>query len=125
MYEPTAGTQAERAGFVVVRIAGSHYQMFNERTRRHTTVPLHNRDLPRGTISAITRQAALTRDEFLKLLCMGVVGWRSVAANEGQSGRSVSSPFLVRPLLLPFLICWSSPSSRGTTVIARLRRPSR
>jgi predicted RNA binding protein YcfA (HicA-like mRNA interferase family) len=58
----------ERAGFVVVRIAGSHYQMFNERTRRHTTVPLHNRDLPRGTVSAIIQQAGLTRDEFLKLL---------------------------------------------------------
>jgi predicted RNA binding protein YcfA (HicA-like mRNA interferase family) len=58
----------ERAGFVVVRIAGSHYQMFNARTRRHTTVPHHNRDLPRGTISAIIQQAGLTRDEFLKLL---------------------------------------------------------
>jgi predicted RNA binding protein YcfA (HicA-like mRNA interferase family) len=58
----------EQAGFVVVRIVGSHYQMFNERTRRHTTVPHHNRDLPRGTISAIIQQAGLTRDEFLKLL---------------------------------------------------------
>jgi predicted RNA binding protein YcfA (HicA-like mRNA interferase family) len=58
----------EHAGFVVVRIVGSHYQMFNERTRRHTTVPHHNRDLPRGTISAIIQQAGLTRDEFLKLL---------------------------------------------------------
>jgi len=29
----------ERAGFVVIRIVGSHYQLFNERTRRHTTVP--------------------------------------------------------------------------------------
>jgi predicted RNA binding protein YcfA (HicA-like mRNA interferase family) len=58
----------ERAGFVVIRIIGSHYQMLNERTRRRTTVPLHNRDLPRGTISAILQQAGLTRDEFLKLL---------------------------------------------------------
>jgi predicted RNA binding protein YcfA (HicA-like mRNA interferase family) len=29
----------ERAGFVIIRIVGSHYQLFNERTRRHTTVP--------------------------------------------------------------------------------------
>jgi predicted RNA binding protein YcfA (HicA-like mRNA interferase family) len=58
----------ERGGFEVVRIVGSHYQMFSERTRRHTTVPHHNRDLPRGTVAAIIQQAGLTRDEFLKLL---------------------------------------------------------
>jgi predicted RNA binding protein YcfA (HicA-like mRNA interferase family) len=57
-----------RGGFVVLRIAGSHYQLFNERTRRHTTVPYHNRDLPRGTVSAIVQQAGLTRAEFLSLL---------------------------------------------------------
>jgi predicted RNA binding protein YcfA (HicA-like mRNA interferase family) len=58
----------EQAGFVVLRIVGSHYQMFNPTTHRRTTVPLHNRDLPRGTVSAIIQQAGLTRDEFLKLL---------------------------------------------------------
>jgi predicted RNA binding protein YcfA (HicA-like mRNA interferase family) len=58
----------ERCGFVVVRISGSHYQLFNERTRRHTTVPHHNRDLPRGTVSAIVQQAGLTREDFLKAL---------------------------------------------------------
>jgi predicted RNA binding protein YcfA (HicA-like mRNA interferase family) len=58
----------ERCGFVVIRIAGSHYQLFNERTRRHTTVPHHNRDLPRGTVAAIIQQAGLTREEFLTLL---------------------------------------------------------
>jgi predicted RNA binding protein YcfA (HicA-like mRNA interferase family) len=58
----------ERCGFVVVRISGSHYQLFNERTRRHTTVPHHNRDLPRGTVSAVIQQAGLTREDFLKAL---------------------------------------------------------
>lgn len=58
----------ERAGFVVIRIIGSHYQMFNERTGRHSTVPHHRRDLPRGTVAAIVRQAGLTREEFLTLL---------------------------------------------------------
>jgi predicted RNA binding protein YcfA (HicA-like mRNA interferase family) len=58
----------EQAGFVVVRIAGSHYQLFNERSRRHTTVPYHNRDLPRGTVAAIIQQAGLTREEFLNFL---------------------------------------------------------
>ncbi len=58
----------ERAGFVIVRIAGSHYQLFNAQTRRHTTVPYHNRDLPRGTLAGIIQQAGLTREEFLDLL---------------------------------------------------------
>ena len=58
----------ERCGFVVVRIVGSHYQLFNERTRRHTTVPYHNRELARGTVAAIVRQAGLTGDEFIELL---------------------------------------------------------
>jgi predicted RNA binding protein YcfA (HicA-like mRNA interferase family) len=55
----------ERCGFRVIRISGSHYQLLNERTHRHTTVPHHNRDLPRGTVAAILRQAGLTREEFL------------------------------------------------------------
>jgi predicted RNA binding protein YcfA (HicA-like mRNA interferase family) len=58
----------ERYGFVLIRVVGSHYQLFNSRTRRHVTVPYHNRDLPRGTLLAIIQQAGLARDEFLKLL---------------------------------------------------------
>jgi predicted RNA binding protein YcfA (HicA-like mRNA interferase family) len=58
----------EQAGFIIVRIVDSHYQLFNEQTGRHTTVPHHNRDLPRGTLVAIIHQAGLTRDEFLNLL---------------------------------------------------------
>ncbi len=58
----------ERAGFAVARIAGSHYQMFNEQSRRYVTVPHHNRDLPKGTLAAIIQQAGLSRDEFLNLL---------------------------------------------------------
>jgi predicted RNA binding protein YcfA (HicA-like mRNA interferase family) len=61
-------TALERCGFTVIRIAGSHYQMFNERTRRHTTVPYHNRDLPRGTVAAIIQQAGVTREEFRRQL---------------------------------------------------------
>jgi predicted RNA binding protein YcfA (HicA-like mRNA interferase family) len=47
---------------------GSHYQLFDEPTGRHTTVPHHNRDLARGSVAAIVRQAGLTRDEFIVLL---------------------------------------------------------
>jgi predicted RNA binding protein YcfA (HicA-like mRNA interferase family) len=58
----------ERADFTVARIAGRHYQMYNEQSRRFVTVPHHNRDLAKGTLAAIIQQAGLTRDEFLELV---------------------------------------------------------
>jgi predicted RNA binding protein YcfA (HicA-like mRNA interferase family) len=58
----------EKAGFVVLRVRGSHYQLFNPAAKRHTTVPHHSRDLARGTVAAILNQAGLSREQFLKLL---------------------------------------------------------
>ncbi len=60
----------ERAGFVVVRAAGSHHRLVHRDTpSRATTVPLHKgRDLPRPMLYAILKQAGLTVDEFLELL---------------------------------------------------------
>ena len=54
----------ERCGFRVLRIRGSHFQMYNETTRRHITVPHHNKDLPCGTVWAIIQQAGLSRSQF-------------------------------------------------------------
>jgi len=59
----------QRAGFVRVRQAGSHVTMRDHDTRRSATVPLHgSRDLPPGTLRSILRQAALSVEEFRKLL---------------------------------------------------------
>lgn len=60
----------ERAGFVVVRIKGSHHFMVHRADpTRMTNIPAHaSRDLPRGTLRAIIEQAGLTVDEFLDLL---------------------------------------------------------
>jgi predicted RNA binding protein YcfA (HicA-like mRNA interferase family) len=60
--------RSEKHGFAVIRIAGSHCQLFNERTSRSTAVPYSRRDLPRGTLLAIIHQAVLSRDEFIDLL---------------------------------------------------------
>ena len=57
----------ERAGFTIVRVKGSHYQLYNASTGRRVTVPYHQTDLSRGTLSAIIQQSGLTADEFLKL----------------------------------------------------------
>ena len=56
----------ERAGFVVKRQTGSHAILTREGLRRPVVVPMHRRELPRGTVKDIIRQAGITEDEFLK-----------------------------------------------------------
>lgn len=60
----------ERAGFVTIRISGSHCRMKRKgKPTRHTTVPAHaGKDIARGTLRDIIDQAGLTIDEFLTLL---------------------------------------------------------
>jgi predicted RNA binding protein YcfA (HicA-like mRNA interferase family) len=57
-----------RAGFVVVRIKGSHHFLrHRDDPSRETVIPLHQGDLPTGTVRAILKQAGLSRTEFDKL----------------------------------------------------------
>lgn len=60
----------EQAGFYVARQKGSHVQMRRNEPKpaRTVPVPVGKKTLPRGTLSAIIRQAGLTRDEFIALL---------------------------------------------------------
>ena len=59
----------QRAGFVAVRITGSHVIMENEVTGKTCVVPKHgHRDIPRPTLkNIVVKQAGLTENEFLKL----------------------------------------------------------
>jgi predicted RNA binding protein YcfA (HicA-like mRNA interferase family) len=58
----------ERAGFVHVSTKGSHAKLVDQ--DGHTVVvPLHGgRDVPRGTVGSILRQAGLTAATFRELL---------------------------------------------------------
>ena len=47
--------------------AGSHEIWFNPLTKKYTTVPNHNGDMPEGTLRAILNQADIDPDEFIKL----------------------------------------------------------
>ena len=60
----------ERARFRVDRVVGSHHVMIHPGDPRRTvTVPVHgNRDLKRGTLRSIIRQAGFSVEEFKKLL---------------------------------------------------------
>ena len=58
----------ERSGFLVKRQTGSHLILYKPGIPRPISIPVHTKDLPKGTLRAIIRQANLTVDEFLKLI---------------------------------------------------------
>jgi predicted RNA binding protein YcfA (HicA-like mRNA interferase family) len=58
----------EKAGWQVHRQRGSHVSMHKEGVPFLITVPLHRRDLPRGTLRDIIKDAGLTVEELLELL---------------------------------------------------------
>jgi predicted RNA binding protein YcfA (HicA-like mRNA interferase family) len=58
----------ERAGFVQVRVKGSHCMLFHDERHLTVIVPLHRRALPRGTLVSILRQAGMTADDLQQLL---------------------------------------------------------
>ena len=58
----------QKAGFVLVRQRGSHYQMKHPAKNLHTTVPVHGDDVKRALLKLILKQAALTEEEFQELL---------------------------------------------------------
>lgn len=59
----------ERAGFTLHHVAGSHHYFTHpHRPGLRVTVPGHPRDLKRGTLAAIIKQAGLTTEEFLEVL---------------------------------------------------------
>ena len=59
----------ERAGFVKSRMSSSHCRMVHpgDPTRK-ITIPIHAKDIKRGTLRAIIAQSGLTVGEFLALL---------------------------------------------------------
>jgi predicted RNA binding protein YcfA (HicA-like mRNA interferase family) len=58
----------EKAGFVLVRQRGSHYQMKRGSDGRRTTIPVHGDDINRSLLKLILKQAGLGEDEFRELL---------------------------------------------------------
>jgi predicted RNA binding protein YcfA (HicA-like mRNA interferase family) len=59
----------ERGGFHVDHQKGSHARMIKvHNPKLRVTIPIHNKELPQGTLKSIIRQAGLTIEDFLKLL---------------------------------------------------------
>ncbi|MGR3309778.1 MAG: type II toxin-antitoxin system HicA family toxin, partial [Candidatus Brocadiales bacterium] len=58
----------EKKGFVLDRIKGSHHIYYHSVVKRRVVVPLHKKDLPKGTLLEILRQAGLSKEELKTLL---------------------------------------------------------
>lgn len=57
-----------RAGFGVVGRKGNHIRLKKVAERAYVVIVPDHRELARGTLLSIIRQAGLTREEFLALL---------------------------------------------------------
>ena len=58
----------EKKGFVLDRIKGSHHTYYHSETKRRAVVPLYKRDLPKGTLLEILKQAGIDKEELKGLL---------------------------------------------------------
>lgn len=58
----------EEKEFVLDRIKGSHHIYYHPKTKRRVIVPLHKKDLPKGTMFEILKQAGISKEELRKIL---------------------------------------------------------
>jgi predicted RNA binding protein YcfA (HicA-like mRNA interferase family) len=54
----------QQKGFLLDRSRGSHQIWLHPVTRKRTIIPVHNKDLPVGTLYAILKQAGINKDEL-------------------------------------------------------------
>ena len=54
----------KKIGFVERRQTGSHLILSNSKTNKIVPVPIHAKELKKGTLLSILRQAEITKDEF-------------------------------------------------------------
>ena len=58
----------ERKGFVLDHASGSHFIYYHPTSKRRAVVPKHNRDIPKGTLVSLLREAGFTREELIDFL---------------------------------------------------------
>lgn len=58
----------EKAGFGLVRVRGSHYYYYNSKTEKIAVVPFHRKDIRKGTLHAILKNAEMSIEELMELM---------------------------------------------------------
>ena len=56
----------KKKGFVLDRVKGSHHIYYHDELKRRVIVPLHKRDLPKGTFYQIIKEAGIDKRELKK-----------------------------------------------------------
>jgi len=54
----------ERKGFVLDRSKGSHRVYYHSESKRRVIIPHHKKDLPKGTLMEILKQAGISKEEL-------------------------------------------------------------
>jgi predicted RNA binding protein YcfA (HicA-like mRNA interferase family) len=57
-----------RNGFVLDRTSGSHFIYYHAASKRRAVVPRHNRDIAKGTLLSLLREAGFSRSDFFDFL---------------------------------------------------------
>jgi predicted RNA binding protein YcfA (HicA-like mRNA interferase family) len=58
----------EQNGFVLDHSSGSHFIFYHPLSKRRAVVPRHNRDMPKGTLLSLLKEAGFTRDDLVVFL---------------------------------------------------------
>jgi len=58
----------ERNGFVLDHVSGSHLVYYHPSSKRRAVVPQHNRDIPKGTLLSLLREAGFAREDLIDFL---------------------------------------------------------
>ena len=54
----------KKKGFILDRTKGSHHIYYHAAMKKRIVIPLHKKDLPKGTLHEILKQAGLSKEEF-------------------------------------------------------------
>ncbi len=54
----------KRVGFQLDHSTGSHLIFYNPETQKRAVIPFHKKDLPKGTLLSILKEAGISKEEI-------------------------------------------------------------
>jgi predicted RNA binding protein YcfA (HicA-like mRNA interferase family) len=54
----------EKDGFILDHSSGSHMVYYHSEKRKRVVVPFHKKDIPKGTLMSILKQAGIDKEEL-------------------------------------------------------------
>lgn len=54
----------KRNGFILDHTTGSHFVFYHPKTKKRVTVAYHTKDIPRGTLHSILKEAGLSSKDL-------------------------------------------------------------